>query len=187
MNTKNNRRAQDSVERIVRTVYGIMWEQKKPVSKITVREVCEKAQINRSTFYAHFQDVYDVAERAEKQMAKMAGDAFMAHLPEEDWMRAGYTKLFEFIREYKEFYLLYLEDSRRMRVIEMMIEPHKDKLKAIKPQQFGYNSQEEIAYAQDFFAAGIVAMLHRWLKNGCKETPEALYSILQRHYPNGTF
>lgn len=182
MNTKNNRRAQDSVERIVRTVYGIMWEQKKPVSKITVREVCEKAQINRSTFYAHFQDVYDVAERAERQMAQMAGQAFLDHLPTEDWAKTGFIQLFEFIRKYREFYLLYLEDSRRMRAIEMMLEPHAEKLAGMDPEELGFATREELRYAQEYVAAGISAMLYRWLKNGCKEQPEKLYGILRQPF-----
>lgn len=29
----------------------------KPLGKITVKEICEKAQINRSTFYKHYEDV----------------------------------------------------------------------------------------------------------------------------------
>ena len=29
----------------------------KPVAKITVKEICERAEINRSTFYKHYQDV----------------------------------------------------------------------------------------------------------------------------------
>ena len=37
----------------------------KPVEKITVKEVCEKAQINRSTFYKYFLDCYDVLEQLE--------------------------------------------------------------------------------------------------------------------------
>lgn len=188
MNTQNNRRFQNTDEAIIREVYRIMWEEKRPVSKITVREVCEKTGINRSTFYAHYQDVFDVAERVEYQMAKMAGEAFMNHLSGENWIRAGFIKLFEFIREYREFYLLYLEESRRMRAIEMLIEPHEEKLKAASPQSLGFSSWEEMRYAQDFFAAGIAALLYRWLKNGCRETPEELYEIVRKHgaFPYGT-
>lgn len=34
----------------------------KPVSKITVTELCELAQINRATFYKHYLDVQDLME-----------------------------------------------------------------------------------------------------------------------------
>ena len=32
----------------------------KPISKITIKELCEKADINRTTFYAHYTDQYDL-------------------------------------------------------------------------------------------------------------------------------
>src|SRR5699024_1682454 len=40
---------------------------RKPLEKIRVRELCEKAQINKSTFYDHYRDVYDLAEQLEDE------------------------------------------------------------------------------------------------------------------------
>ena len=40
--------------------------QEKPVEKITVTALCAKADINRSTFYAHYLDVYDLKEKLEQ-------------------------------------------------------------------------------------------------------------------------
>lgn len=182
MNTHNNRRSQNSVENIIRAVFGIMYTEKRPLGKITVREVCERAGINRSTFYAHFQDVYDVAESVEKRMAEMAGETFMDCLQSGGSMRKGFEGLFEFIREYKEFYLLYLEDSRRVRAIEMLMEPHQERLKQANLKDLGCVVEGEIEYRQDFFAAGLAAMLYRWLKNDCRETPGQLFEILTRQY-----
>ena len=39
----------------------------KPVSKITVKEVCDKAEINRGTFYRHYQDCYDLLDKIEEE------------------------------------------------------------------------------------------------------------------------
>lgn len=38
----------------------------KPVEKISVTELCAKADINRSTFYAHYLDVYDLKDKLEQ-------------------------------------------------------------------------------------------------------------------------
>lgn len=43
---------------------------KKALEKITVKELCEKAQINKSTFYAHYQDIYDLSDRMEAEVVK---------------------------------------------------------------------------------------------------------------------
>ncbi|GAA6394483.1 hypothetical protein I4100191B2_19650 [Clostridiales bacterium] len=38
---------------------------RKPLEKVTVKELCEKAEINKSTFYTHFTDVYDLSDQLE--------------------------------------------------------------------------------------------------------------------------
>ena len=35
----------------------------KPLEKIRVKELCEKAEINKSTFYAHYRDIFDLSEQ----------------------------------------------------------------------------------------------------------------------------
>ncbi|MCM1084106.1 MAG: hypothetical protein NC393_14790 [Clostridium sp.] len=42
---------------------------KKEIEKITVKELCEKAMINKSTFYSHYTDIYDLSEFLENQIA----------------------------------------------------------------------------------------------------------------------
>jgi AcrR family transcriptional regulator len=39
----------------------------KPFIKITIRELCEKADINRTTFYAHYRDQYDLLRQIEEE------------------------------------------------------------------------------------------------------------------------
>lgn len=42
--------------------------QQKPLQHITVKELCQKAGINRSTFYAHYVDIYDLLAKVEEDM-----------------------------------------------------------------------------------------------------------------------
>jgi AcrR family transcriptional regulator len=39
----------------------------KPITKITIKELCEKADINRTTFYAHYRDQYDLLQQVEDE------------------------------------------------------------------------------------------------------------------------
>lgn len=39
----------------------------KPVNKITVKELCDMAEINRATFYSHYSDPFDLLEQLEKE------------------------------------------------------------------------------------------------------------------------
>lgn len=60
---KNDIRSRYTRETIMKVFIELIKQ--KPVEKITVKEVCEKAQINRSTFYKYFLDCYDVKEQLE--------------------------------------------------------------------------------------------------------------------------
>ncbi|MBZ0098941.1 MAG: TetR/AcrR family transcriptional regulator, partial [Taibaiella sp.] len=40
----------------------------KPIQKITVKEICDLAEINRATFYTHYRDPYDLLEQIENEL-----------------------------------------------------------------------------------------------------------------------
>lgn len=48
---------------------------RKPIEKITVKELCARAQINKSTFYTHYRDIYDLSEALETQLAQQIVDS----------------------------------------------------------------------------------------------------------------
>ena len=61
--------------------------EKKEISQITIKEICEDADINRSTFYTHYTDQYDLLRKIENELL----DNVSAHLAEliiriREWM-----------------------------------------------------------------------------------------------------
>lgn len=51
---------------------------KKTLEKITVKELCARAQINKSTFYSHYHDIYDLAEQLENEVIASVVDSVSA-------------------------------------------------------------------------------------------------------------
>ena len=43
---------------------------KKPLEKITVKELCELAEISKATFYLHYKDIYDLSDNLQQQVIK---------------------------------------------------------------------------------------------------------------------
>ncbi|HPY86230.1 MAG TPA: TetR/AcrR family transcriptional regulator, partial [Ruminococcus flavefaciens] len=43
---------------------------KKPVEKISVKELSALAEINKATFYLHFHDIYDLSENLERDVVR---------------------------------------------------------------------------------------------------------------------
>ncbi len=57
----------EKTERAIKQAFLDLREQK-PLEKIKIKELCEKACINKSTFYAHYQDIYALENALEKEL-----------------------------------------------------------------------------------------------------------------------
>lgn len=181
MNTKNNKRSQNTDEAIVRAAFEAMLMGGKQISKITVREICEIANINRSTFYAHYLDVYDLFERVELHMAGMCRDSIMSNVS--GGFRGMMTGMFQFVLEYKEFYQIYFSElGRASHIIELMTAPFQEQVRGVKSADMGFGIDGEADYHFSFYTAGVTSMLALWLQGNCKETPEQLFEVLTRVY-----
>lgn len=67
MNTKNNQRTRLSKLLFKNTIIDLLKE-KGDIHKISVRELCQKAELNRSTFYAHYNEPKDLLEELENEL-----------------------------------------------------------------------------------------------------------------------
>jgi AcrR family transcriptional regulator len=70
MNTKgdDNRSVRETKQRIKQAFLELV--EVKTFSKISVKEITERAHINRTTFYLHYQDVYDLLDKIEDRIAR---------------------------------------------------------------------------------------------------------------------
>lgn len=58
MNKNGNKRAQNSKQRLKRALCNLLKEVGH--EKITIKSLCKEAGVNRTTFYAHFDDIEDL-------------------------------------------------------------------------------------------------------------------------------
>ncbi len=173
MNTKNNQRFQDNEKKIKECLVCMLDTQ--DISEITVRSICEAANINRTTFYSHYKDVYDLLDKLEqKTNASLMAQYDASQLNGTFFTTAEYILPFlNFIRDHQSFYRACL-NKRKSFPIEVGFEPLWNK--AVKPNalQKGITSEEEMMYYFIFYQAGITMCLKRWVDHGCQEPPEQI-------------
>ena len=75
MNTKNNQRTRIS-KLLFKNALMDLLKEKGSISKVSVRELCDRAELNRSTFYAHYQEPKDLLHEIETELL----DATEEHL-----------------------------------------------------------------------------------------------------------
>ncbi len=50
--------------------------QKQPLEKLRISELCAQAQINKSTFYRHYLDIYDLSDTLEQELLEKVTSSF---------------------------------------------------------------------------------------------------------------
>jgi AcrR family transcriptional regulator len=76
-NKKNDRRVRRTTAAIQSAFLKLIFE--KDINEITVKELCEQADINKSTFYLHYRDIYDLAEQFKQSLATQICDIVLEY------------------------------------------------------------------------------------------------------------
>ncbi len=164
MNTANNKRRQMSCERIEREFIALL--QDREIAQITVSDICKRTGLNRSTFYANYVDIYDLADHLRDKL-----EAQVNQLYENDMM--DYQRLFAHIRENRLFYTTYFKLGY-------------DTNHAVDVARLGrlrdFFPAGQVEYHIEFHRAGLNAVIKKWLREGCKESPEEMANLIKAEY-----
>lgn len=175
MNISYNQRYQSTEEKIQKALFSLLRIRK--YGDILIKEICYEAGVNRSSFYAHYQDINDLMMKTEQQLSFEMSKIFS---PDLKWDEQVFIRLFDFLYKNKDFYKAYLESEGQS---FMERKDFFDYIKIIDKRRIncGFDNEERI-YHMAFFAGGIKAMAKSWLKRGCVETPEQMAKILTNEY-----
>lgn len=150
--------------------------EKKELNRITVRELCEYADMNRGTFYLHYLDIYDLMERTEQEMI----DAVF-NVPTDDLRTAEESvyAAFRYVREHKtEYRIMFSANTGFMNKLRgVMIESSAARLRRVIP-----NCTESLAkIVSTIYIGGATALLEYWvIKDDCNTDPPVLLSSLDQ-------
>ncbi len=183
MNRSNNERYQATEDKIIQAFIQLLSE--KEVPAITVSEICRMSGIHRTSFYLHFQDVYELMDRIEIRLTEYYANLFESKSEYYD-LGERFQRLFAFVYEHQAFYRAYWHRSKDLRVLDAAIsESTASKMKETAAAH-GFQTDTEIQFHQIFFKAGLAALIGYWLSRSCPETPQALGEILKKEYWNRT-
>lgn len=114
MNTKPYRNA-ERTKRWIRKAFTELIAEKKDIEKITVSELAERADISKTTFYYHYEDIYAVAEEFENELIDSLTES-LAEFGKESSPEAADFRLYargiiSFLKENEESYRIVMGAS----------------------------------------------------------------------------
>ena len=187
MADSRDRRVRKTEEQLTKGLTKLMKE--KSIKDITVRELADEVDINRSTFYLHYKDIFDMVEKIEN---RLTADV-ISTMEELSRNRINKTTLLEFLTDI--FETIYSNSD----LCAVMLSKNGDisfqnKLKEIiyqktfdiiKARLCRKASEYEIRVTSGFFIAGILGIIEIWLSDISAGTPDQMAETAFRLIENG--
>lgn len=185
-------REQKSDLRIIKTkklLYEALMTllKERPFENLKVSDICEKALINRSTFYAHYSDKYDLLDAFIKDIKvslKAELDKNENITNTKEYYLEMLRILFLHIKTKENFYSSILVNNQNSIVTDMIFQAlNEDIKKRIESAEEGLHKKVPSEIVCSFYLGAVFNLGVEWLKNPSKYTTEELLGYLEKLLP----
>lgn len=160
--------------------------EKKDFDFITIKEICQKAGVNRSTFYLHYQNMNDLLEETIENLNKK----FIESFPKDVSLEKAINEDLILTREkYLTPYLKFIKENKR---IFMVIVNKKATFKSEDTFKRMYKhiftpiinyfdvKEEEKEYILEFYTKGVLAIIFKWIERDCPDEETLIIDLITR-------
>ena len=162
---------------------------KKDFEFITIKEICEKAGVNRSTFYLHYETIGDLLdeclENTNKKFVAYFNKDYKSFI--EKIKNCSKQDLILITPEYLTPYLRYIKDNK---VVHQVAVKHARVMNSLERfnslnkyifrpifERFGVDDKAS-HYMISYYLNGVNAIINEWIKNDCKDEIEYIEKII---------
>lgn len=175
---KIDRRVQYTKRALTTALIDLMRETH--ISKISVKALCAAADVNRSTFYAHFRNQYDLLAHVE---AEALSDLKARLLADDEPRTRNVVKILEYAKENANVFIMLLDESDGSFQRQIMELAHLVDLQMSDAP--GAVVADDLEYMYLFAVSGALGMLSHWLKKGTPQSPAEMSELLLRMIQHG--
>ena len=161
--------------------------EKKDYEFITIKEICEKAGVNRTTFYLHYESMEDLLVETIEMITKRFYETFnnevldINSLPKDELFLINDKYLIpylNFIKENKKIYKLIHKKPHLFNTEEAFRKLYNEIFSKILDKYFIKPNEQEYVFA--YFSFGLVAIIEKWIENNCKDDVNMVASIMKK-------
>lgn len=164
--------------------------EQKDFAYITVKEICERAGVNRSTFYLHYETVADLLEESVEYMHRQFCSHFsgmeskvkeLSSCPEKELflLTPAYLRPYlSFVQQHRQLYRTAMEnpavfsaEQTYQKLFEHIFDPILSRF-SVPPS--------ERNYLMMFYLNGLTAIVGEWLKGDCTDSIDHVIAVIQR-------
>lgn len=150
--------------------------------EITIKMICEQSKINRSTFYAYFEDKYALLDgMIDNHISNIEHlmDHHLQHLKNEEdkrpFVESYFNDTFQYIYNHKQFFKILLTRHPAQNFTQKLISSWRKNFLTVLNETVTLNYPD---YFVSYTVGGQFGVLFFWLQNDCPESPEVISKII---------
>ena len=185
MNKKDDLRVIKTRKLIYQTLLDLMKE--KTFEEIKVSDICSKAMINRSTFYAHYEDKYelliDFLSNLKEEFARELNESCKENLSIREYYIRLISLFLDHIDSKRDVYNSIMVNNRSSIMMDILLSVvNDDILKRFKENDINLKVPTEVI--SKFYLGGVINIGMEWLSNSYKYTKEEILDYLELLIPD---
>ena len=150
---------------------------KKPLNRITVKEICDIADINRATFYKYYSDPFDLLEKIEQELLHQLQKKLN---PSVNSFRDVFTLIMGSVQADFEEYQALFSDNGDSQFPVRIFALYYEHVSQATGRQFPMLSPAQRERLYYFMAQGCSGILTRWISGGMKESADEVSAFAER-------
>ncbi len=164
--------------------------EKKDFELITIKDICEKAGVNRSTFYLHYQNTLELLQECLENIINNFFAKFQAaNITKLNIEKSSLEKMILINEKYLQPYLEFVKENKNVFKLaylhpeifqsnEIYLNFSKNIFQPIL-NKFGINKKDS-EYMIEYYIKGTMSLIMRWVYNDCKEEITYIIDIIKR-------
>lgn len=177
MNTANNRRVQYTRRVLKESFLELLLE--KPAGQITVTELCQSADVNRTTFYMHYDDVSDLKCKIEDEFY----DTLVSSIEQYFSGGAEYASMipvYETIAKNERLCLALFGRNGDDAFLNRCCEIQKEQMVLFLKKTYPAESKQALESMRCYVMNGCMGVIKNWIYGGMKGDPAQLARLADR-------
>lgn len=151
----------------------------KSIHTISIKEICTGADINRSTFYRHYNTQYELYDEIVNELLSGLIHVFLESRQKGEDLQLAIAAVLELAEKEREVCLVILSDKGNVTLGESFV-------RAIAPMSTN-DADELMVYLYQFMAAGLTNIVWTWLNKPNRRSPQEFAELMTSMMKHGIY
>lgn len=154
------------------------------VNKISVKMLCEKAEISRGTFYRHFVDIIELLESIKVEMIENLSKSLTPMLTKNSPLIETLENIFTYLKDNRDICSLTLGKNSDRHFTSQLMQMGKEHCLKL----YSNGSSENFKKLENYYtyaSAGCIGLLENWVNDSMVMSPKELAQIAEKLFIGG--